>query len=411
MAFLRESLVDLDESLRRRRSGLILRRGDVVRETMAVAAGTAAHAVFLTADVSGYAQRRERRLARAARAQRLEVRTFPGVTVVPHDLLRTSTGEHFSVFTPYLRRWLDAPPRRPEPLPSLAPFEVADPVPGRRLLDTLLSPDRSPRLPVGGESAGRLRLTTWIRSGPDRYESDRDDLAGDTTSRLSPYLHFGCLSPAEVAERARGAAGDDFLRQLAWRDFFHQLLAARPDSATEDLRERGDRWRRSPAELDAWQTGTTGFPIVDAAMRQLREEGWMHNRARLITASFLAKTLYLDWRLGARHFFDLLVDGDVASNTGNWQWMAGTGADTRPNRILNPLRQAARFDPRGDYVRRHVAELHGLPAETIHRPWALGRTALQRLGYPAPIVDLGWAASRLRHGRPGPRVEAVPSPS
>lgn len=174
------------------------------------------------------------------------------------------------------------------------------------------------------------------------------------------------------------AGAEAFVRQLAWRDFHHQVLAARPGAARADYRTKGDRWRYDGAEVTAWKEGRTGYPVVDAGMRQLLHEGWLHNRARMLVASFLTKTLYVDWRVGARHFLDLLVDGDVANNQLNWQWVAGTGTDTRPNRVLNPLVQARRFDPEGAYVRRWVPELaglagpHGAPAVEAVRARARG---------------------------------------
>ena len=174
------------------------------------------------------------------------------------------------------------------------------------------------------------------------------------------------------------------MRQLCWRDFYAQLLAARPETSRVDFRPRGRRWRDDPEALAAWKAGRTGFPVIDAGMRQLAREGWMHNRARLLTGSFLAKNLLIDWRLGAAHFFDLLVDGDVASNTGNWQWVAGTGVDTRPNRVFNPISQARRFDPDGTYVRRYVPELAHIEGAAVHEPWKLAR---RPEGYPAPILD------------------------
>jgi deoxyribodipyrimidine photo-lyase len=244
---------------------------------------------------------------------------------------------------------------------------------------------QSPDLPPGGESAGRARLGRWLRRGLERYEERHDAAAADATSRLSPYLHFGCLSAREVAERAAGRAGaEPFLRQLAWRDFFHQLLAARPEASREDYRPRGGGWREDPEALAAWKAGRTGFPLVDAGMRQLAREGWMHNRARLVAGSFLTKHLGIDWRLGAAHFSDLLVDADVAQNAGNWQWVAGTGADTRPNRVLNPVLQARRHDPDGAYVRRYVPELAAIAGRVVHEPWKLDQNAN---GYPAPIVE------------------------
>jgi deoxyribodipyrimidine photo-lyase len=232
-------------------------------------------------------------------------------------------------------------------------------------------------------------MHAWLRSSVTAYADHHDDLAGDDTSRTSPYLHFGCLSPAELvaaAGRSRGAQA--FARQLAWRDFNLQLLAARPQVATEDYRPRGDRWRSDEEDLEAWRKGRTGYPIVDAAMRQLRQEGWMHNRGRLIAGSFLTKTLYIDWREGARHFMHHLVDGDVANNQLNWQWVAGTGTDTRPSRVLNPLRQAERYDPDGVYVRRYVPELAEVEGPAVHSPWKLPQEVRARLDYPEPIVDL-----------------------
>jgi deoxyribodipyrimidine photo-lyase len=266
-------------------------------------------------------------------------------------------------------------------------------------------PGTSPGLAAGGERAARARLASWLRSSADAYERRHDDLAADGTSRLSPHLHFGTLSPVEAVHRARARGGpgaEAFVRQLAWRDFHQQVLAARPDAARADYRPRHDRWRTGAAareDLAAWREGRTGYPIVDAAMRQLREEGWMHNRGRLLAASFLTKTLYLDWRQGARHFLDLLVDGDVAANQLNWQWVAGTGTDTRPNRVLNPLRQALRYDPEGAYVRRHVPELAAVRGSAVHRPWTLPARERDRLDYPGPIADLAEASARFRAAR------------
>jgi len=177
------------------------------------------------------------------------------------------------------------------------------------------------------------------------------------------------------------------IRQLAWRDFLHQVTAAFPAIATTDYRPRPTGWRRDDDALAAWRSGRTGIPIVDAGMRQLLAEGWMHNRARLITASFLTKTLGLDWRHGAAHFFRWLVDGDIANNAGNWQWAAGTGNDTRPNRVLNPIRQAHRFDADGEYVRRHVPELAAVPGRAVHEPWRLSKAERAGLDYPAPLLD------------------------
>jgi deoxyribodipyrimidine photo-lyase len=379
--FLLEALDDLRSSLRSRGGDLVIRRGDTVTEVIGLARSTGAGGVFCAGDVSGYAAARQRRLTAACRDARLELALCPGVTVVPPAELRPSGGgDHYRVFTPYLRAWERAK-RRPV---AAAPQEV-------RLPGGLQAGD-VPDLPArrqgagtfpGGETAGTRRLNAWLRSGGvDGYAGGWNDLAGDETSRLSPYLHFGCVSPLQLAE---AAGTGEFTRQLAWRDFFHQVTAAFPAITTRDYRPGRARWRDDRDAFDAWREGRTGVPIVDAGMRQLHREGWMHNRARMVVASLLCKQLRIDWRLGARHFMDLLADGDVASNYGNWQWAAGTGNDTRPGRVLSPLRQAARFDAAGDYVRRYVPELAGLDAAAIRRPWT--QPASTRGGYPAPIIE------------------------
>ncbi|RKN07190.1 cryptochrome/photolyase family protein [Streptomyces radicis] len=389
-AFLADCLADLDASLRDRGGRLVVARGDVVAETCRVAEATGAATVHLAAGVSGYATRRERRL-RAALAEAgrgLTVHEASLTAVPPGALTPGGRGkDRFVVFTPYFRRWdveslravrgaprvVRIPDVRSAPLPT--PGELA---PG----------EASPALPRGGENEARRRLRAWERGPLDRY-AERHDAPGaeDGTSRLSPYLHFGCVSPVELVSRARKRGGDGaeaFVRQLAWRDFYHQMLAARPNSSWEDFRyRRRTGWRDDPAGVAAWRDGRTGFPIIDAAMRQLRHEGWMHNRARLLVASFLTKTLDVDWRVGARYFLDLLVDGDLANNQLNWQWAAGTGTDTRPNRVLNPLTQALRHDRGGPFVRRWVPELAALRGSAVHRPWRVP----ERLDYPAPIVQ------------------------
>jgi deoxyribodipyrimidine photo-lyase len=400
LRFLREALEDLDGSLRTLGGRLVVRRGDPAMETLAIARSVGAEAVFVSADVSAFAQRRERRLATACAEQGLQFRAFPGVTIAPPGALRPAGGDHFRVFTPYWQRW------RTQPLRPLAP------VPGRMALPRELAPERdaawrelrvgtaSPEVARGGEAAGRARLEAWRRAGLSRYDDRHDAPAADGTSRLSPYLHFGCVSPVEVAHRCAGrAGGETFLRQLCWRDFHHQVTAAYPAIAHEDYRPRHDRWEDRPDRLAAWQAGRTGYPFVDAGLRQLAVEGWMHNRARLVTASFLVKDLGIDWRLGAGHFLDLLVDGDIANNSGNWQWVAGTGNDTRPNRVFNPVRQAQRFDPDGAYVRRWVPELAGIAGGAIHEPWRLDPAVRRRLDYPGPIVDHDEAAAAFRRRR------------
>jgi deoxyribodipyrimidine photo-lyase len=387
VAFLLEALADLDASLKGRGGRLVFRRGDVVEETMRVAADTGAEGIFVSEDVSAYARRREQRFARACAEARMALWVFPGVTIVPPGEITPAEHDAFRVFTPYWRRWRDVP-RRAE---VAAPRQLALPAGVRagRLpaLARLVRGTPSPDLPTGGGSVARRRAETWIRRRLGEYDARRDDLAADATSRLSPYLHFGCISPLSLAARVDGHPGSEaFLCQLCWRDFHHQLSAADLQTAERELRPRHRAWRTDEHALEAWRNGRTGYPIVDAGMRQLTREGWLHNRARLIAGSFLTKALLIDWRHGAAHFFNLLVDGDVANNVGNWQWVAGTGADTRPNRTLNPIRQARRFDPDGAYVRRHVQELRHLRGSEIHTPWRLDRAIAPT--YPTPVVDL-----------------------
>ena len=394
VAFMLEALRDLDEALRQRGARLYVRRGDPVAKAIAVAKECDAAELHVSADWSAYAQRRERRLRRACDEQRVAFHAHPGITIVPPGVVTPTGGDHFKVFTPFHRGWEKVSLR-----PTLtAPRRLATP-PGLRAgrlpaASSLLGAEASPERALGGETEGRRLMRAFLRSGLADYADRHDDLPGDATSSLSPYLRFGCLSPLELLEAARDRPGGAaFARQLCWRDFHHQVLAAFPSLPRRDYRPRGDRWSRSKRAFEAWQAGRTGYPIVDAGMRQLAREGRMHNRARLIVASFLTKDLYLDWRWGARHFWDLLCDGEIANNAGNWQWVAGTGNDTRPNRVFNPIRQAHRFDPKGDYVRRYLPELEDVEGTAAHEPWKLDAATRRNLDYPEPIVDHDDAAA------------------
>ncbi|MGH3912951.1 MAG: cryptochrome/photolyase family protein [Pseudonocardiaceae bacterium] len=394
-SFLVQCLTDLEAGLRDRGGRLVIRRGAVVDEVCRVAAETGARQVHLAADVSDYAQRRRDRLARALATDGRELVVHEAaINAVPPGDITPQGKDHYAMFTPYYRRWIGQPRRRPLDPPRRieSPRIQAGVIPRA---EQLCEGQPSPEVMPGGEREGGRRLDDWTRR-VENYAADNDLLAADGTSRLSPYLHFGCLSAIEVLHRVDdGSPGAEaFIRQLAWRDFHHQVLAARPQAARQDYRGKEDRWRHDDQALQAWQQGCTGYPIVDAGMRQLATEGWMHNRARLIVGSFLTKTLYLDWRLGARHFLELLVDADIANNQLNWQWIAGTGTDTRPNRVLNPLAQARRYDPRGDYVRRWVPELASITGYAVHEPWKR-----DGLNYPAPIVDLDQGRQRFLAAR------------
>jgi deoxyribodipyrimidine photo-lyase len=398
VAFMLEALADLDQRLRRAGARLFVRGGDPVREAIAVARECDATAIHVSADWSAYARARERRLARACEEERIGFTAHPGTTIVAPGAVTPGGGDHFKVFSPCHRAWSQLPPRQAHG----APRKLAVPTKLRagRLptLADLVAGDLSPRRAPGGETEGRKRMRAFLRDDLGGYDDGHDDLPGDRTSRLSAYLRWGCLSPLELAgeadERRGGAA---FVRQLCWRDFHHQVLAATPSLPRRDYRPRRDRWSRSRRALEAWREGRTGYPLVDAAMRQLAAEGFMHNRARMTVASFLCKDLYVDWREGAWHFWDLLCDGEIANNAGNWQWVAGTGNDTRPNRVLNPVRQAERFDPEGHYVRRYLPELESVRGKAIFRPWLM--EGFDRLDYPEPIVDHDEAAAAFKAHR------------
>jgi deoxyribodipyrimidine photo-lyase len=397
--FLRESLRDLDDALRGLGGGLVVRRGDWVREVDSLVRDVGASSLHVSDDVSAYAHAR---LDRLEAAVDVPVERAPGITIVPPGSLTPGERrDHYKVFTPYFRRWSEM--RRRHVVSTPERIELPGSVERGRLPDLaeLVDGARSPNVAPGGARAGHSRLAAWIETGVRGYAEHHDDLAGEATSRLSPYLHFGCLSPLEVLRAVshhQGDGVDAFVRQLCWRDFYAQILAARPDAAWHDYVDRDDRWRDDPDGVSAWRDGRTGYPVVDAAMRQLHVEGFVHNRARMVVASFLTKDLSVDWRVGAQHFLDLLVDGDLAQNNLNWQWVAGTGTDTNPHRVFNPTVQGQRFDPDGDYVRRYIPELRAIKDGTVHDPAPKVRRAY---GYPDPIVDHKEAIAEYRERRGG----------
>jgi deoxyribodipyrimidine photo-lyase len=399
LAFLADALTDLDAGLRALGGALVVRRGQWIDWVMEIARSATASHIHVSDDYSAFAIRRLTGLEKAAAGDRIDVVRHPGVTVVPPGTLTPSSGgAFFQVFTPYYRQWQAATLRPEVPVPRAVRLPAGVDAGQLPRLAELTTAAPAPERPRGGETAGISQLRSWARSEAlAGYGSGRDDLAADASSRLSPYLHLGCLSARAMAGALTSAPGaESFLRQLAWRDFFHQVLAARPDASWRDYRSRGDQWRSDVAALAAWQAGLTGYPVVDAAMRQLATEGFLHNRARMIAASFLTKDLYLDWRAGAAHFMRLLADGDVACNQLNWQWVAGTGTDTSAHRIFNPTLQGRRYDPGGSYVRRYVPELADIPDGSIHDPDASARRAS---GYPAPIVDHRAAVAEYRARR------------
>ncbi len=398
--FLTESLVDLDRSLHRRGGRLVLRRGDPIARILDLTAEVAVDTVHVTADVTRFAAGREVDLRSALAAHGIALHVHVGhFAVEPGDVVPTGK-DVYSIFTPYHRAWARVPLRRPLPPPHRIALpdglDIGDrPEPASVAADAI-------DLPPGGETAARRHLERYLASDARRYLEARNDLGADATSRLSPYLRFGCLSATEVASRAAlvGDGANELIRQLAWRDFFAQLLAADPSLRWRDFRAPAKDVpplpRNSSLLLHRWADGRTGIPLVDAAMRQLRREGWIHNRARMVTASFLTRRLGVPWQEGAEVFMRYLVDGDPASNAGGWQWAAGTGTDPRRSRSFNPVRQAERFDPSAAYIRRYVRELSDVRAPLAFMPWKVP-AVLRETGYPEPIVELPVVA-----GRPGP---------
>ncbi|MDG2428938.1 MAG: deoxyribodipyrimidine photo-lyase [Acidimicrobiales bacterium] len=389
LRFLSEALHDLDRSLGLLGASLVVRKGDWSSEVLVEAVAVGASDIHVSDDFSAYATSRFQRLEAEGVGRGIRVHRHPGVSVVPPDLLQPAGGGGYKVFTPYFRRWSSTQwrsvelPLHPRGGSAQGPKEIKV-IENIQFLEALAESSSNDSI-TGGETAGQERLSDWLDTGIENYGLVRDRPEEDATSRFSAYLHFGCLSPLEVAVAvSEQPDSEEFLRQLAWRDFFLQVLAHRPDASFNNFRERGNLWNQDSESLHAWATGMTGFPLVDAGMRQLEHEGFMHNRCRMVTASFLVKDLNQDWRLGANHFMRHLIDGDVASNQLGWQWVAGTGTDTNPHRILNPIRQSERFDPKGAYIRRWIPELAEVDSPEIHDPSPEVR---QKSGYPDQIVD------------------------
>lgn len=412
-AFLFAGLAVLDADLRRRGSRLILRAGDPTAELARLCTETGATAVYAERDHSPYATRRD---AHVAAALPIPLHLTEGVTARPLAAGRKDDGAPYTVFTPYSRRWqTHGPLTRQEVLP--APRKIATPADIVSAPLPVADPGLHDSFPAG-EAEAKRRLGAFVAGDAApifHYAARRNDPASDGTARLSPYLRFGMISARmaavaayEASDRAPDAAGREgaqtWLSELIWRDFYTAILAAFPHVRGGSFRPEYDaiRWRNDPAEFEAWCEGRTGYPFIDAAMRQLRTTGWMHNRARMAVASFLVKDLLIDWRWGERWFMQQLLDGDPAANNGGWQWAAGTGTDAAPYfRIFNPVSQGEKFDPEGVYVRQYVPELHAVPGQYLHAPWMMPKSEQARAhciigqDYPAPIVDHKFARERV----------------
>jgi len=398
--FLLGCLRELRTALRDRGANLVVRSGDPARELVALARETGAAQVHFASDVSPFAMARDKRVCAALEEAGVEPVRHPGLFVADVGKPRTKAGKPYAVFSPFWRAWTQLDRREvhgaPRKLALPAGVKVGE-LPSAGALG--LGDDVPDPFPPG-EAAARARMHAWLKDGIHDYADRHDRLEGGT-SELSPYLHLGCISPRELEQRARDAGAGkgpaEFVRQLCWRDFYAYVLLTNPANARHAHQPAMDEleWEDDEEAFEAWCEGRTGFPVVDAAMRQLRERGWMHNRARLIVGSFLTKDLHIDWRRGEAHFMSLLTDGDEASNNGNWQWIASVGVDPAPyfRRMYNPATQQERHDPDGAYVRRWVPELRDVPLERLAQPWTMSEGQQEAAGcvigrdYPEPIVD------------------------
>lgn len=386
-AWLAGALRALDRSIG---GHLVVRRGDPVDQVISVAREVEAPAVYAAADFGPYGHRRDEAVAAAAYRMDVDVQWTGSPYAVDPGSVVKDDGSPFKVFTPFSRAW--SAHGWPSPVERPARITWAHDVPGVGLPG---APAVDADLPTPGEDAGQRRWAHFIDEGLDDYGSKRNDPSGDHTSRLSPYLRWGCIHPRTLlADLDVTRKGHSVYRsELAWREFYGDVLWHHPDSARHSLQPamasmRLDRGKAADERFGAWAEGRTGFPIVDAGMRQLAGEGWMHNRVRMIVASFLVKDLHIDWTRGARHFMRHLVDGDLASNNHGWQWVAGTGTDAAPYfRVFNPVLQSKKFDPDGSYIRRWVPELATVATRDIHAPWEAADLPLAAAGYPPPMVD------------------------
>ncbi|MFO1122024.1 MAG: deoxyribodipyrimidine photo-lyase [Hyphomicrobiales bacterium] len=390
---------------------LVLRRGRadaVLAEVLREAGATSLH---FTRDYAPWSAAVERRVKSVCDAAGVSCHRYGGYLLHEPEAIRNGSGETFKVYTPFSRACLaTGEPRPPRPVPTITPADAR--LRSDELSDWGLLP-RRPNWAKGfedawepGEEGARRRLEAFIETGLADYADARDRPDRDVTSRLSPHLHFGEVSPAQCWHAVRAAqaqangkldrSAEKFLKEILWREFSYHLLCFRPDLPETPFRPEfaAFPWRSEPGMLRAWQAGQTGYPIVDAGLRELWATGIMHNRVRMIAASFLIKDLLVPWQEGERWFWDTLVDADIGSNAASWQWVAGCGADAAPYfRIFNPVLQGEKFDPDGAYVRRWVPELAPLPTAFVHRPWDAPAQILAEAGvelgrnYPHPLVD------------------------
>jgi deoxyribodipyrimidine photo-lyase len=408
--FLLDCLERLRRDLQKRGLPLLIRSGQPERVLPQLLHETRAQLLSFNRDTTPFAKIRDAAVRDRVEKEGREVLTRVDHVVFSSGEIRSLSGKPYAVYSPYRKAWWkrwENEPRLPDGrlrLPPPIPGFSADPIPAR-------SRPGLCNFPTGGTAAARRRLDRFLERSIAGYHTDRDLPELDGTSRLSPYLRFGAISPRQCFERALLAAEAEpplrtgvqkWLDELIWREFYSGILEEHPRVLTRNHRKEYDAlvWNDDAKGFEDWSEGRTGYPMVDAGMRQLRATGWMHNRPRMIVASFLTKDLLIDWREGARLFFERLVDGDPASNSGGWQWAASTGTDAQPYfRIFNPVAQSRRWDPNARYLKRWVPELRKLSEREAHAPWE----TQQRVDYPPPIIDHAEgrrrALARFRHAR------------
>ncbi len=415
VAFLLDALRVLDTNLQARGGRLVVREGKTPDALIQAVQDFGAEAVFHHREYEPFGVARDAKVKDALGANGTALETFKDVALFEAGEIVSHGGHPYTVFSPYKRVWFDKP--ADAPLPAPAQITVPSSASGIAIPSAdILSFQTQQTFACGGEAAAQDLLREFLQNKVGDYGAERDLLAHDGTSRLSRHLHLGTLGmrtmvdavrqvsnkgqdkpnpsrEAQAEHQTAGGGASSFLNEMAWHDFYLQILAEFPHVAGSAFRPQFDaiKWENNEALFEAWKQGQTGYPIVDAAMRQLNSEAWMHNRGRMIVASFLTKDLLIDWRWGERYFMEQLVDGDQAANNGGWQWAAGTGTDAQPFfRIFNPTLQGEKFDPDGAYVRRWVPELARVPTGQIHASWKLSPAEREHLGcagYPLPIVD------------------------
>lgn len=409
--FLRSCLFELDKDLQERGSKLIIRKGNPIKVLVDMVKDIGVERIYAEADYSPYARRRDEIVG-----EELPLVLMHGLTQNHPASLVKKDGNPYRVFTPYMRSWKNQYLSRSERLIPAPDFISTPALIHSEMLN--FQPEAGPHMFAPGEKSARAQLARFINAqekGIAHYAELRNRLDQDSTSGISPYLRFGLLSIRQCVQAAlrvmENAPDKDsrdsaeiWLNELIWREFYFSIMYHFPKVMEHSFREdlRAISWRNDADDFSAWCDGRTGYPIVDASMRQLLNTGWMHNRGRMIVASFLVKDLVIDWRWGERFFMQQLLDGDPASNNGGWQWTAGTGTDAAPYfRIFNPILQGKKFDPQGVFIRRWIPELSEVPERYIHTPWEMAESLQKQFDciigkdYPFPIVEHGFARERI----------------